>query len=439
MTEALPPDAALPLAGPGDGPGAATPASPNQRARADQLRLFLAHWRGSLVAIALGTATAALAWGTWIPLSWRLGWCGLAAVNYLAQALVCWRMDRAPVLADAMPQLLPWLQATVAGSGVVWGLVPWMVSASANASTAVLLFAGMFNMLLIFSVVNAPCNRAMVYCAVLPVALLTSTALLRWPGLLLVGLGCAALCTLVLLYGLKVQAAVQATMVERHTAHDLADALRRQQQRLVALEAERTRLLERQRLMRDLHDGMGSTLASALVSVEHGQVSTAEVAGLLRDCVNDLRAVVDSLDPINLDVVSLLAATRFRIGPQLQRLGIALEWDMQDLPPLPWFGPSEALQVMRLVQEVFTNLIRHAGAHRVQVQAWPTGDGVALRVADDGCGFEPGATTPGRGLRLMAQRALALGGELELQAAPGRGTAVRLVLPLQRPAQPVAG
>lgn len=403
-----------------------------RRAEVDQLRLFLAHWRGSLVAISLGTFTAALAWGAWIPLPVRLAWCALATANYLTQALVCWRMDRAPDLADALPLGLPWLQATVAGSGVVWGGVPWLVATAPEPSNAALLFAGMFNMLLIFAVVNAPGNRAMVFCAVLPVALLTATALLWRPGLTLVGLGCAGLCGLVLLYGLKVQAAVQATMVERHTAHDLAEALRSQQARLVALEGERTRLLERQRLMQDLHDGLGSTLASALVAVEHGQVGHAEVAGLLRDCVNDLRAVVDSLDPINLDIVALLAAARFRIGPQLQRLGVALDWDMQELPALPWFGPSEALQLMRLVQEMFTNVIRHAGARRVQVRARPDGDGVAVQVSDDGRGFDPEAVSAGRGLRFMAQRASALGGGLDLRSAPGTGTTVALRLPLRR-------
>jgi len=404
-----------------------------RRAEVDQLRLFLAHWRGSLVAIGLGTATAAVAWGAWIPLPLRLAWCLLAGANYLAQAVVCWQLDRAPVLADALPRRLPWLVATVAGSGLVWGAVPWMLQAAPTTTTPVLLFAGMFNMLLVFSVVNAPCNRAMVVAAVLPVAVLTASALLGWPGLLPVGLGCLLLCLLILLYGLRVQAAMQATMVERHRAHDLADTLAHQQQRLVALEGERRVLLERQRLMRDLHDGLGATLTSSLLAVEQGGADAGETARLLRECMDDLRAVVDSLESDEHDVVALLAALRFRVGPRLQRLGMQLDWDVQDLPPLPWLGPTEALQVLRLVQEALSNSARHAGAQRLRLATRARASAVEVRLRDDGRGFDTRHAPPGRGLRFMAQRAALLGARLQIVSAPGRGTLVRLRLPLHRP------
>lgn len=414
---------------------AATPASDSaaQRAATDQLRLFLAHWRGSLVAITVGTLTAAVAWGALIAWPQRVAWCVLACANYLTQAVVCWQLDRAPVLADALPRRLPWLVATVAGSGVVWGLVPWMVGLSSAAGTPALLFAGMFNILLIFAVVNAPCNRAMVIAAVLPVALLTSTALLHAPGLAPVGLGCLGLCGLVLLYGLRVQAAMQATMVERHRAQDLADALARQQQRLIALEGERTLLLERQRLMRDLHDGLGSTLTSSLIAVEQGGTRQDELAAMLRDCMDDLRMVIDSLEPVQHDVVALLASLRFRIGPRLERLGIQLAWDIQDLPALPWLGPPEALQVLRMVQEMLTNSTRHARASTLGLCTRALDDAVEIQVRDDGCGFDAGAPHGGRGLRFMAQRAALLGAALAVTSAPGQGTVVRLRLPLQRP------
>lgn len=416
---------------------AAAAGEPVQRAEVDQLRLFLAHWRGSLVAITVGTLTAAVAWGTLISWPQRVAWCVLACANYLTQAVVCWQLDRAPVLATALPRRLPWLVATVAGSGVVWGLVPWMVAAAPGHTTPMLLFAGMFNMLLIFSVVNAPCNRAMVVAAVLPVALLTASALLQAPGLAPVGLGCLALCTLVLLYGLRVQAAVQATMVERHKARDLAEAMGRQQQRLLDLEAERTLLLERQRLMRDLHDGLGATLTSSLIAVEQGGTSADELAQMLRECMDDLRAVIDSLEPVEHDVVALLASLRFRMGPRLERLGIQLAWDIHDLPPLAWLGPPEALQVLRLVQEMLTNSARHAGARRLGVATRARQGAVEIRVRDDGCGFDTRQPASGRGLRFMAQRALLLQARLQVLSAPGRGTLVRLRLPLRQPAAAV--
>jgi signal transduction histidine kinase len=76
--------------------------------------------------------------------------------------------------------------------------------------------------------------------------------------------------------------------------------------------------------------------------------------------------------------------------------------------------------------------MRHAGAHRVRVQVCAEAGGVALLVADDGAGFDTAAVPPGRGLRFMAQRAQALGSKLEIQAAPRAGTAIRLLLPVQR-------
>jgi len=180
---------------------------------------------------------------------------------------VCRQLERAPSLGGALPRGMPWLLGTVAGSGVVWGLVPWMGTA---ASSSALLFAARFNIALIFAVINAPGTRALVLCAVLPVMLLTTSALLWRHGHSYAGLVCAGLCGLILLYGLRVQAAIQAAMAEHHTAHYLADALRHQQQRLIELEGERALLLERQRLMRDLHDGLGSTLTSSLIAVETG-------------------------------------------------------------------------------------------------------------------------------------------------------------------------
>ena len=53
----------------------------------------------------------------------------------------------------------------------------------------------------------------------------------------------------------------------------------------------------------------------------------------------------------------MLATLRFRLGRRLELAGIELEWDMQDLPPLAWLGPPQALQLMRIVQEVLTNVL----------------------------------------------------------------------------------
>lgn len=203
-------------------------------------------------------------------------------------------------------------------------------------------------------------------------------------------------------------------------------------ERLRELETARILADERQRLMHDMHDGLGSTLTASLAAIEHGETRPGEVAGMLRECVNDLRAVIDSLEPLHQDLVTLLASWRQRMEQRLRAAGIALEWHMDDLPPLPWLGPPEALQILRIVQEVLSNVIKHAGARHVRMSFVARRDHVEVRIADDGCGFERPGMTTGKGLRFMAQRGAGLGGRLDVESRRGGGTTVRLVLPTNR-------
>ena len=217
---------------------------------------------------------------------------------------------------------------------------------------------------------------------------------------------------------------VNAGLGERLAAREAE--LQANHERLRRVEREQALLLERQRLMRDMHDGLGSTLMSSLVLAEQA------VAGLLRECVDDLRLVIDSLEPIGHDLVTLLASLRHRLGRRLEAAGLRIVWDVQDLPPLEWLQPPDALQVLRIVQEVMTNVLRHAGASQVRLSTALEGDRVSVRVEDDGCGFDPDAVVPGRGLRHLGQRAARLGGTLQVDSRAGAGTRVRLDLPLQR-------
>jgi len=86
--------------------------------------------------------------------------------------------------------------------------------------------------------------------------------------------------------------------------------------------------------------------------------------------------------------------------------------------------------VFRIAQEALHNALRHSGAERIALTLRCSGDGVELTVTDDGIGFEVGAARSRRlGLTTMAERARAIGGQLELVSAPGAGTTVRLSVP----------
>jgi signal transduction histidine kinase len=227
---------------------------------------------------------------------------------------------------------------------------------------------------------------------------------------------------------------LSASLAQRLQARE--SEMRAQHLRLIEVEREQALLLERQRLMRDMHDGLGSALMSSLVLVEQGRLQSQDVAVMLRECVDDLRLVIDSLEPTGQDLVTLLATLRYRLGRRLEHAGLKLEWAVQDLPALPWMDPSHALQVLRIVQETLNNILKHAEASRVRIatlllQKPGLPDQVCVHIEDDGKGFDIGSTTQGRGLRHLRQRAQRLHGDLDIHSASGQGTRITLLLPVQ--------
>lgn len=213
-------------------------------------------------------------------------------------------------------------------------------------------------------------------------------------------------------------------------------ALENSYQQLRAFERQRAVAEERERIMRDLHDGLGGHLVSALALVQHNGHGVA-VEQTLRDALDDLRLVIDSLDPDNDDLPILLGMVRMRIETRLSRQGLRFNWQVQDVPPIPGFGPERALQVLRIVQEAFTNILKHAQANTITVRTGesPSADGqsvgVYVEIGDDGQGFQ--AAGRGRGLDNMRHRAQRIGGKLDI-ASDTQGTRVQLWLPLQEAA-----
>ncbi|MES2609963.1 MAG: ATP-binding protein [Pseudomonadota bacterium] len=209
---------------------------------------------------------------------------------------------------------------------------------------------------------------------------------------------------------------------------------------LAEVENERVRLAERQRLTRDMHDGLGAMLVSSLGQIEQGRLSQPEVAQVLRDCLEDLRLTIDSMEPIDQDLTTLLATLRQRVGHRLAQGGITLHWHMDDLPPLPWLDAPASLHVLRIVQEALANVVKHSGAANVTLSATlDTGPGVCVQIEDDGRGLPctPGSTS-GRGLNHIDERARQLGGHARILPGAQAGTVVQLWLPLQGPPPPAA-
>jgi signal transduction histidine kinase len=165
--------------------------------------------------------------------------------------------------------------------------------------------------------------------------------------------------------------------------------------------------------------------------VEQGRLSAGEVATVLRECIDDLKLTIDSLEPIGQDLVTLLATLRYRLGRRLEQAGLTLEWRVGDLPSLPWLDAVTALQVLRIIQEALTNVIKHAGARTIRIATEVSGTEVQVRISDDGVGFDGNVSGGGRGLMNMRRRAEQLGGQVEFAREAG-WTQVTLRLPVDR-------
>ena len=179
-----------------------------------------------------------------------------------------------------------------------------------------------------------------------------------------------------------------------------------------------------------MHDGFGSTLATARILLGNGgTVDDARVA--LDECRDDLRLVVDTLGNDDGRLDWALADFRHRLTERLKgsAVDVAFDVDLKGAPSLP---QRTQLQLLRIVQEAVTNALRHASARSITVRAhWDADDGaVVVVVSDDGRGFTPprdgaGGTT-GRGLVNMARRARSIGATLAITpGTPGTRVAVR--------------
>lgn len=203
-------------------------------------------------------------------------------------------------------------------------------------------------------------------------------------------------------------------------------------------ERRQTLLLERQRLMADMHDGLGGTLLTSLAIVEKGEMQQAEVAKVLRQCLDDMRLIIDALEPENDGLPDLLADLRFRLEPQLKAAGLTLNWDITALPPMEWLSPGQRLDILRMVQEALTNSLKHARAKEIALKVSEDGLTLVLSIIDDGKGFNVDAERENhlhKGIESLFRRANRIGGKLELDSKPGQGTKLILTLPLSGPGQ----
>lgn len=196
---------------------------------------------------------------------------------------------------------------------------------------------------------------------------------------------------------------------------------------------------ERQRIARDLHDGLGQQLTALRLTLERSRLGEHErledAVTLCADILTALRHAVFDLRPLELDTEEVTEALRATAERFELRTGIATSFRLEGakVHALPL-----ATGLLRVLQEALTNAARHGQATEIGVRLEIGERQLELTVHDDGCGFLPEAAPRGVGLTSMAERVDYLGGQLAVISAPGAGTTVRVLVPLQ-PATAAAG
>lgn len=202
---------------------------------------------------------------------------------------------------------------------------------------------------------------------------------------------------------------------------------------------EKAILSERERIMRDMHDGLGGQLVQLLALAEKNP-ALEPVRNNLEMLLTDLRLIIDSLTIEDGDLSNVLGAFRYRTEPLLKKVGLSYNWQVNDLPEIQSFGPSAVLQILRILQESISNATKHAEASQITifattVQNIDNTSFVLIEIRDNGKGMsdneqgELDSAKYGHGLKNMKYRAMSVGASLKISNSE-QGVTVSLSLAL---------
>ncbi len=195
------------------------------------------------------------------------------------------------------------------------------------------------------------------------------------------------------------------------------------------MEQEQVLASERERIMGDMHDGVGGQLVSSLMRLKAEDGDHAGVEQTLQKALTDLRLMIDSLEIGEGDLNLALGMLRGRLQRELEHTGVTLQWQVEELPVIEHLSPHSVLQIMRIIQEAIANVLKHANASNIVLHGTHMGDRVSIELTDDGVGLSSNqAAHQGNGVKNMHHRAADIGAEIEI-AASDCGTRVALHVP----------
>jgi signal transduction histidine kinase len=193
---------------------------------------------------------------------------------------------------------------------------------------------------------------------------------------------------------------------------------------------------ERQRIARELHDEIGSLLVALKMQINAlERYLPAEDQGktpsIIQELTQHIRQLSLELHPHVLDDLGLRAALEWHVKAYQERTNIAVEFD-SSTTPTERLAPGLEITIFRVIQEALTNVARHAATSNAEVRVFPEGGSIKLEISDQGKGFSMTADNKGASLGLtgMRERVLLMNGTFEVWSEPGKGTRVRVSLPL---------
>ncbi len=195
---------------------------------------------------------------------------------------------------------------------------------------------------------------------------------------------------------------------------------------------------ERQRVSRELHDGVGQTLSSlsvrlvtlgAVIPEGPAREHVADLVALAQAATEETRQMAHRLRPPALDGLGFAAAMRNMTADHERIHGVSVDFHARNMEDRLSAAVETALY--RIAQEALANSARHANAGSLSVLVDRTPENVRLIVEDDGRGFDADAVSGGLGLKNIRERAALLGGEATIESSPGIGTSVYVDLPLR--------
>lgn len=212
---------------------------------------------------------------------------------------------------------------------------------------------------------------------------------------------------------------------------DKQHELKQQYEKLSLLEKQNVLSEERERIMRDMHDGIGGQLVTivSMLQEQSGDIFST-IREKIKQSLTDLRFVIDSLDPLLSDLPTMLGMMRLRLLDQLEVANIELEWGVTDLPEIKDMSPRCCLHIMRIVQEGITNSIKHSNSQKMKLATGildASSQTLYIDVIDYGQPFNPENLKTGRGIKNMYYRAAQINSCLDITSG-AEGTRVRLVL-----------